>query len=497
MALQESYTAPTEPCDQQGTVPSLRVLPHNEEAEQHLLGAILNNNDGFYRICDFLLAEHFYFKPHQKIYTHLTTLIQSGKLASPVTVKTFFSHEEVIADCSAAHYLFKLAGAAGSVINLRDYAFLIRDLALRRQLVALGEEITATAYRASLEKSPQLQIEEAERSLYRLAEKGSASQGFINFAEALTKSIEMAALAYKRGGKISGIATGFQDLDRLIGGFHPSDLIIIAGRPGMGKTAFATNIAHHAAANYRSIQSESGQTKRLDGGRVGFFSLEMSAEQLATRVLSEQSELCSSRIRRGELNEAEFTKMTIAARAMQSMPLSIDQSGGISISTLVTRARRLKRQVGLDLLIVDYIQLLSGTTKTTGQNRVQEITEVTTGLKALAKELDIPVIALSQLSRKVEEREEKYPQLSDLRESGSIEQDADMVLFVYREEYYLNQRRPPEEKVEKYKAWEEEMEKARGKAEIIIAKQRHGPTGTILLQFTGNYTRFADLAPLS
>lgn len=472
--------------------PEFRSLPANIEIEQALLGAILVNNNAYDRVSDFLKAEHFFEPVHQLIYEEAGKIIRMDKIANPITIKTFLPADEKVGDITLAHYLARLAGEATTIINAVDYGHAIADLAIRRALIEVGEEVVNTAYGAPSDVTPRAQIEEAEKRLFELAETGGESRGFVNFSTALIQSVNMAAAAYQRDGHLSGCATGLNDLDRRMGGLQPSDLIILAARPGMGKTSLATNIAYNIAAAYEPEVQADGTVKAKNGGRVGFFSLEMSAEQLATRVISEQAEVSSSKIRRGEITPAEYDKLTYAVQDMQSKPLYIDQTGGISIAQLSTRARRLKRQHGLDLLVVDYVQLMTGSTKNAG-NRVQEITEITTGLKALAKELQIPIVALSQLSRAVESRDDKRPQLSDLRESGSIEQDADVVLFIYREEYYLQNKEPPQDDPG-YADWYTKMEKARGIAEVIVAKQRHGPTGTVPLSFTAQFTRFSDLA---
>ncbi len=378
------------------------------------------------------------------------------------------------------------------MINAEDYGRTIYDLAVRRNLITIGEDIVNTAYDAPVEASPRDQIEEAERKLYGLAETGRADGGFQRFSDALTNAIDMAAAAYKREGKLSGISTGLRDLDRMLGGLQPSDLVILAARPAMGKTSLATNIAFNIADAYRGEKQPDGSIKTVNGGIVGFFSLEMSAEQLATRVIAEQAGVPSYKIRRGDIREEDFYKITEAARKMQTIPFYIDQTGGISIAQLTARARRLKRQRGLDFLVIDYLQLLSGSSKRS-DNRVQELTEITTGLKALAKELNVPILALSQLSRQVESRDDKRPQLSDLRESGSIEQDADVVMFIYRDEYYLKNKEP-KPGTEEYFKWQTEMDQVHGRAEVIIGKQRHGPTGTVHLAFQADVTRCADLA---
>src|SRR5690242_17776357 len=473
--------------------PLFRSAPHNIEVEQALLGAILVNNEAFYRVSDFLEPEHFFEPLHQKIYKDIGSLVRSGKTATPITLKTFLPADLDVAGLNANQYLARLATEATTVINAGDYGRTIYDLALRRSLIGIGEVMVNTAYDAPVDLGPQQQIEEAERRLYELAESGRYDGGFQRFAQALTTAVEMAAHAYERDGKLSGIATGLRDLDRMMGGLQPSDLIILAGRPGMGKTALATNLAYNIAKTWRGEVQPDGRMETVNGGIVGFFSLEMSAEQLATRIISEQTRLPSYRIRRGEIEPSDFDRIAEAAREMEAMPLYIDETGGLSIAQLAARARRLKRQKGLDLLVVDYIQLLSGSSKRASEGRVQEVTEITTSLKALAKELVVPIIALSQLSRQVENRDDKRPQLSDLRESGSIEQDADVVMFVFREEYYLHNREPRPGTEEHFK-WQAEMEAAHGKAEVIIGKQRHGPTGTVKLHFEGEFTRFSDLA---
>src|ERR671921_653722 len=451
----------------EAVTPEYRVAPNNIDAEQALLGAILVNNDAYYRVSDFLEPVHFFEDLHRRIYEVATSLIKAGKVATPITLKTFLGDAD-LGGVTVSQYLARLAAEATTVINAEDYGRTIYDLAIRRSLIGIGEDMVNVAYDAPVETSPRDQIEETERRLYELAEKG------------------------KYDGGLSGISTGLRDLDRDVGGLQRSDLVILAGRPGMGKTALATNIAFNIAKAYEGEKQPDGAVKTVNGGIVGFFSLEMSAEQLATRIIAEQSGVPSFKIRRGSITEADFYKITEAARDMQTMPLYIDQTGGISIAQLAARARRLKRQRGLDMLVVDYIQLLSGSAKK-GESRVQEVTEITTGLKALAKELDCPILALSQLSRQVEARDDKRPQLSDLRESGSIEQDADVVMFVFREEYY-HKNKEPKPGTEEYFKWQDEMGRVHGRAEVIIGKQRHGPTGTVQLAFQADVTRFADLA---
>jgi replicative DNA helicase len=472
-----------------------RSAPHNIEVEQALLGAILINNDAFYRVSDFLLPEHFFERIHQMVFEIMGSLVRSGKSATPITLKTFLpADQEIAPGLNVSQYLARLAAEATTIINASDYGRIIYDLHTRRSLITIGEEIVNTAYDSPVDMPPQEQIEEAERRLYEVAETGRYEGGFQRFAQALTSAVEVAAKAYQRDGKLSGISTGLHDLDRMMGGLQRSDLIVLAGRPGMGKTALATNIAYNVAKAYRAADpTPDGRIEAANGGIVGFFSLEMSAEQLATRIIAEQTSIASYRIRRGEIEPSDFDRIAEAAREMEIVPFYIDETGGLSIAALAARARRLKRQRGLDLIVVDYIQLLAGSSRKAAEGRVQEVTEITTNLKALAKELAVPIIALSQLSRQVESRDDKRPQLSDLRESGSIEQDADVVIFVFREEYYVKNKEPRLGTEEHFK-WQAEMEAVHGKAEVIIGKQRHGPTGTVQLQFEAEVTRFADLA---
>jgi replicative DNA helicase len=470
--------------------PTFRAPPHNFEAEQALLGAILVNNEACDRVSSFLKAEHFFDALHGRIYDHAAKLIWAGKRATPITLKTFFLGDEPVGELTVPQYLGRLAANATTIINAEDYGRTIYDLAIRRNLIQIGEGMVNTAYDAPIDAPPSVQIEDTEQKLYELAETGKYGSGFEPFTTALTDAIDMAAHAYRRDGGLSGLATGFTDLDQRMGGLQPSDLIIVAGRPSMGKTALATNIAYHVAQSYRR---DPDSQAALDGAVVGFFSLEMSAEQLATRIISEQAYIPSERIRRGRIESEEFDRIVEVSQELQNLPLYIDQTGGITVAQLAARARRLKRQRDVGLIVVDYLQLLSGSTRRAAEGRVQEVSEITTGLKALAKELHVPVLALSQLSRQVEQREDKRPQLADLRESGSIEQDADVVLFVFREEYYV-ERRQPRENTEEHKQWQQEMDLVTGKAEVIIGKQRHGPTGTVRLQFTPEFTRFGNLA---
>ncbi|MEC5324128.1 MULTISPECIES: replicative DNA helicase [unclassified Aurantimonas] len=469
-----------------------REAPSNIEAEQALLGAMLVNNDAYYVVHDFLKPDHFFEPLHREIFGKTSEMIRMGKIANPVTIKTFLAANDKVGDFTVAQYLARLAAEATTIINATDYGRAIYDLAIRRSLIRIGEDVVNIAFDAPLDMEPKSQIEDAERRLFELAETGRYDGGFQSFTDAVTLAVQMATAAKDRDGGLSGVSSGIIGLDGRMGGLQASDLIILAGRPAMGKTSLATNIAFNIAAAYEPAEQADGSFKAKNGGVVGFFSLEMSAEQLATRIISEQTEISSSKIRRGNINDQELTKLIGCSEMMQKLPLYIDQTGGISIAQLSARARRLKRQRGLDVMIIDYVQLMQGSSRTQG-NRVQEITEITTGLKALAKELNVPIIALSQLSRQVESRDDKRPQLSDLRESGSIEQDADVVMFVYRDEYYLANREPKPGTDEHLK-WEQALNDARGKAEVIIAKQRHGPTGTVPLAFQAEYTRFTDLA---
>ncbi len=473
--------------------PVYRSAPHNIEAEQSLLGAILVNNDAFYRVSDFLEPKHFFEPLHQTIFETAGSLIRMGKVATPVTLKTFLPADTDIGGMTVGQYLARLAAEATTIINAQDYGRTIYELSLRRDLIRIGEDMVNVAYDAPVDFAPRAQIEDAERQLYELAESGRYDGGFQRFSQALTVAVDMAAKAFQRDGKLSGIATGLRDLDTKMGGLQHSDLIIVAGRPGMGKTSLATNIAYNVAKSYVGEVQADGTTRAVNGGVVGFFSCEMSAEQLATRIIAERTGIPSSQIRRGGISESDFEKIRDYAIELQSLPFFVDETGGLSIAQLMARARRLKRQKGLDLIVIDYIQLLSGSGKRSNDSRVQEITEITTSLKALAKELNVPIIALSQLSRQVESRDDKRPQLSDLRESGSIEQDADVVMFVFREEYYLAMKEP-RPGTEEHAKWMQDMERSLGRAEVIIGKQRHGPTGTVELHFDASVTRFGDLA---
>ena len=454
-------------------------VPHSIEAEQQLLGAILTNNDLFDRVAQILRAEHFYDPVHARIFETAAARIAKNNLASPVTLKAFLEDDAGLAELGGPAYLMRLAGAAISSFAVRDYAEMIYDLAIRRELIEVGNDIAAKAARVDVQSEPKEQIVEAEQKLYALAEQGQTEQGFQSFLTAVTDAVKVANAAYQREGGLAGVSTGLIDMDKKLGGLHRSDLLILAGRPSMGKTSLATNIAFNIARAYKKGITTSGEEGAVDGGVVGFFSLEMSAEQLASRILSEVAEIPSNQIRRGDFTESEFRRIVDAAKELEAAPLFIDDTPALPISQLAARARRLKRTHGLDALFVDYLQLVRGTGRS--ENRVNEISEITMGLKAIAKELDIPVVALSQLSRQVENREDKRPQLSDLRESGSIEQDADVVMFVFREEYYKEREKPGDHELDKMGQWQEEMERLHGKAEVVIGKQRHGPIGTVEL----------------
>ncbi|UTS82822.1 replicative DNA helicase [Phaeobacter piscinae] len=467
-------------------------LPHLIEAEQQLLGALLTNNDVFDRVDGMLKTEHFYDPVHARIYDTIAQRIRSHRLASPVTLKAFMEDDEGLKELGGPAYLVRLAGAAISSFAIKDYAQQIVDLATRRELILLSADLAARAAKSEVDETPKDLIVDTEQKLYQMGEKGETGQAFQSFLISVTGAVNIANAAYQRDGQLSGISTGLVDLDMKLGGLHPSDLLILAGRPSMGKTALATNIAFSVAKNYQKGLKPDGTEGAVEGGCVGFFSLEMSAEQLATRILSEVAQVPSEKIRRGDMTENEFRRFIEAAKDLEACPLFIDDTPALPISQVAARARRLKRAHGLDAVFVDYLQLCRGVSAK--DNRVNEISEITQGLKAIAKELEIPVIALSQLSRKVESRDDKRPQLSDLRESGSIEQDADVVMFVYREEYYREREKPGDDDLEAMASWMDDMDRLKGRAEVIIGKQRHGPIGTVDMAFEGEFTRFSNLA---
>ncbi|MDR2158191.1 MAG: replicative DNA helicase [Holosporaceae bacterium] len=462
----------------------MRVLPHNIEAEQSLLGALMLSNDCFENISEFLLPIHFATPINGKIYEAISQLISQGLVADPITLKAYFEKKDELKSVGGGDYLIQLVNAVVSIAGVEDYAKLIYDMYLRRQLILLGEDISHNASTFELNIQTVDQIEKAEARLYALSLSDQRG-GFIPFSGALVNTINVVEQVFKSDKKIIGVTTGFVDLDKKLGGLNKSDLIILAGRPSMGKTALATNIAFNAAMAYA--------TKAEGGGKVAFFSLEMSSEQLVARILSQECDIPAEKIRHGEIDEGLFARLVGAKKELAEVPLFIDDTPALTISAVRTRARRLKRQHGLDLIVIDYLQLLQGSDdRKRHENRVQEISEITRLLKALAKELDVPVLALSQLSRAVEARDDKRPQLSDLRESGSIEQDADVVMFVYREEYY-EARHEPNKDDPKHKEWKAKLDKVKNLAEVILAKQRHGPIGTVELYFDGNYTKFDNL----
>ena len=466
-------------------------MPHSIEAEQQLLGGLLNNNDLYYSLEDKVDPEHFYDPVHSRIFEIISTRIKDGKLASAVTVNTFLTEDEGLKELGGSSYLAQLMAGSVASSAIKDYSKLIYDLAIRRELIILGQEISSRAQSIKVDEQPEEQIILAEQNLYKIGDSGKSETGFKSFLKALREAVQVANAAHHRDGNLAGISTGFIDLDKKMGGLHSSDLIILAGRPSMGKTSLATNIAYNIAKSFKKNDNADGTSETVNGGIVGFYSLEMSAEQLAARILSETAEIPSEQIRRGDMTESEFRRFVEAAKSIESSPLFIDDTPALTIAQLASRARRLKRTHGLDALIIDYLQLVrAGSSR---DNRVNEISEITQGLKAIAKELNIPVIALSQLSRQVENRDDKRPQLADLRESGSIEQDADVVLFVYREEYYKEREKPSDHDLEKMAIWQEEMDRLHGRAELILGKQRHGPIGTVELSFEGKYTRFGNL----
>ena len=455
--------------------------PSNLEAEQALLGSILVNNDIIDEISNIINPVSFYDPAHTKVYEVIETLNNKGMIANPITLKNYFEKDNMLNEVGGTEYLVKLTRFSGSAKQAIDYAKIIHEMYLRRELVLISDNLSSETLNTK-EQSAEKIIEGTEKSLFDLAERGSFSQSFLKFNQALDQTIEMATLAMKNDKGIVGVPTGLKDLDEKLGGLHKSDLVILAGRPSMGKTALATNIAYNAAQDIMSRQEKSS---------VAFFSLEMSSEQLSTRILSEQARIKSDDIRRGKVTEEEINRYIETSRNIYNLPLFIDETPAITIATLCNRARRIKRLFGVSLVVVDYIQLMrAGSNRS--DNRVQEISEITQGLKALAKELGVPVLALSQLSRAVEQRDDKQPQLADLRESGSIEQDADVVMFVYREEYYLERKQPKLGSIE-HAEWQSKMNDVNGLADIILGKQRHGPTGTIKVEFEGIYTKFKDL----
>ncbi|WP_265530395.1 replicative DNA helicase [Sphingomicrobium marinum] len=479
-----------------------QTLPQNIEAEAALLGALMIDNRLVEDVQMKLRAEHFFEPLHGRIYEQILKLTDRNMVANPVTLKPLFEADEAMKELGGPAYLAKLTGSGASVIGARDFAAQIYDLALLRALVDVGRDMVEDALDTSEEVAPLEQVERAETALYRVAEEGGADGKAKSFGDASKVAIEMAEKALNSGGHLSGITTGIEGVNSKIGGLHHSDLLILAGRPGMGKTSLATNMAFAAAQRFVRDMEDGIEEKKSAGAPVAFFSLEMSADQLATRILAEQSGISSENLRMGKISKQEFTNLARAAADLSTLPLYIDDTPGLTIAALRTRARRLKRQKGIGMVVVDYLQLLQGSGRGSNDNRVQEISEISRGLKQLAKELDVPVLALSQLSRAVEQREDKKPMLSDLRESGSIEQDADIVLFVYREEYYVNAREPKKPIEgddaavwEAHEQWSRDMERVYQMAELIVAKQRHGATGRVKMKFDARVTRFSD-APM-
>ncbi len=457
-------------------------LPSNIEAEQALIGSILVNNDIIDEISNLLKSEKFFDPVHKKIFKVIESLNNKGMIANPITLKNYFENLNELDEVGGAEYLVKLTRFASSSKQATDYAKIVHENFVKRELLEISNVISEDSLDVDLDKSSENIIEDAEKSLFDLAERGNFSQSFLQFNQAIDQTISMAKSAIKSDQGIVGVPSGLTALDEKLGGLHKSDLVIIAGRPSMGKTALATNIAYHAAKNIFEKNEKSS---------VAFFSLEMSSEQLSTRILSEQSRIQSNDIRRGRASEEQLNRFIETSRNIYDLPLYIDETPAITISTMSNRARRIKRLFGLSLIVVDYIQLMKTNAKKY-EGRVQELSEITQGLKALAKELSVPVLALSQLSRAVEQRDDKIPQLSDLRESGSIEQDADVVMFVYREQYYLEKKEPKQGSIE-HAEWQSKMNDIYGLADIIIGKQRHGPTGNVQVEFEGQYTKFKDL----
>ena len=474
--------------------PATPSLPQNIEAEAALLGALMVDNRLVEDVQIRLRADHFYEPLHGRIYDAILRMTDKNMVANPVTLKPMFEGDEAMKEVGGPSYLAQLTGSGAAVIGARDFAQQIYDLALLRALVGVGREMVEGALDTSEDVAPLGQIERAESELYKVAEQGGGEGKVKSFGDASKEALKVAEAALNSGGGLSGITTGLTELNGRMGGLHRSDLVILAGRPGMGKTSLATNIAFAAATRFLQDLSDGIEPDRSAGAGVAFFSLEMSADQLATRVLAEVSEIPGEQIRSGKIGRNEFTRFARAASELNNLPLYIDDTPALSIAALRARARRLKRQKGIGLVVVDYLQLLQGTGKgSSNENRVQEISEISRGLKQLAKELHVPVLALSQLSRAVEQREDKRPQLSDLRESGSIEQDADIVMFVYREDYYLAAKQPADDHPD-FAKWQDDMTRAYGKAEIIIAKQRHGATGKVKVKFDSRITKFSDLA---
>lgn len=469
-------------------------MPHNFEAEQGLLGMLLIDNSHLEKVNEFLKPHHFSHPSHQNIYATIEKMVERGLEAKHTTLKDYFEKDEGLESVGGTQYLNELANEVPLLNNVTDYANTIYDRYLRREIIRMNQDISSEAFNFNIDKNASQIIEQAESQLFSLSESGVSQGGFQTLRDSIVTAIQIAEKAYHADGHVTGITTGLTDLDHKLGGLHNSDLLILAARPSMGKTSLAVNVAYNAAKAYAETGGE-------EGGIVGFFSLEMSCDQLATRILSDESGISGDDIRKGNIKETDFRKFVEASQKLSQVPLYIDDTPALSIGAVRTRARRLKRQYGLNMLVVDYLQLLQGSGSAQSQgNRVLEISEITRGLKAIAKELNIPVIALSQLSRSVEQREDKRPMLSDLRESGSIEQDADVVMFIYRREYYLSREEPERKPGEddgkfndRYAQWQQDLSDCNNVADVIVAKQRHGPIGTVSLSFESSVTRFGDL----
>ncbi len=476
--------------DNKNNQETLKIELSNLEAEQSLLGTIILNNEYLSRVLEFLLPEHFYEPAHQKIYAQIIHNVEKVSIvANQITLKQFFENDENVKAIGGAKYLSTLLASASGIFDIADYGRIIYDLALKRKLVMIGEDVVNRVYKTENNLSAQDQIEQAEANLFDLAEKGgNGKSDFRSISFSIKETLDKTLIARKRDSHISGVSTGFADLDKMLSGLQQSDLFILAGRPSMGKTAIAINIAVNAC---KYLNPNLDDKKNLKA--VGFFSLEMSSDQLASRILSMECSINATKFRTGQLSENEWEVVATRSAEIAKMPFFIDDTPALSISAIRTRARRMLRKNNLGLLVIDYLQLIRGTSSRSAENRVQEVSEITQGLKAIAKELNIPVIALSQLSRAVEQREDKRPQLSDLRESGSIEQDADVVAFIYRDSYYKERMRPPENEIDKFQKWKNEMQQVAHKAEFIIAKQRNGPVGSVELFFDAEFTRFGNL----
>jgi replicative DNA helicase len=466
-----------------------RHVPYDIEVEQALLGAVLVDNNVLERVISLVKSEEFYDPMHQRVYQSMVTTWERGSVITPLTLHAAMKADPGLIEVGGHTYFSGLAQAAPALANVRDLARILHDLAIRRSLIRIGEDMVNTSYEAPLEKTPAQQIEEAEKALYQVAENSRYGEGALDFSAALQAVAESAERAQRLGGAISGVTSGFADIDKALSGLQASDLLILAGRPGMGKTSLATNMAFNAAYRFMLDTKDGMETPR--GAPVVFFSLEMAAQQLAARILSEQAEIEMWQIRTGKFSDDQWGKFVRAMQNISELPLYIDDTGGISIAQIAARSRRLKREKKIGLIVIDYLQLIAPSRR--AENRVQELTEVTKGLKTLAKELDVPVLALSQLSRAVDSRDDKRPVLSDLRESGSIEQDADVVMFIYREEYYLKSREP-DVTSDDHAKWMAKLDAAHGRADLMIEKHRHGATKSLDLQFDERYTRFSDLA---